>query len=78
MPELIIPNLNPSTLDRLRRRAEASGRSLQAEAELILDSVARAEEDDDAARARADQIFAELADREHPDSAELIRQIRDR
>lgn len=56
MPELIIPNLKPSTLDRLRRRAEASGRSLQAEAELILDSVARAEEDDDAARGRIESL----------------------
>ncbi len=77
MPELLIPNLKSSTLDRLRLLAEASGRSLQAEAEMILDSVARAA-DDDASRERADQILAELSDREYSDSAELIREARDR
>ena len=77
MPDLLIRDLKPTTHDLLRRRAETSGRSLQAEIQMILDSVARAS-DVDAARELADRISARLSGREHPDSAELVREVRDR
>jgi plasmid stability protein len=77
MPDLLIRDLKPSTHELLRRRAETSGRSLQAEVQMILDSAARAS-DVDAARELADRISARLSGREHPDSAGLVREVRDR
>ena len=77
MPDLLIRDLKPSTHELLRRRAETSGRSLQAEVQMILDSAARAS-DVDAARELADRISARLSGREHPDSAALVREVRDR
>ena len=77
MPDLLIRDLKPATHELLRRRAEASGRSLQAEVHVILDSATRAS-DVDAARELADRIVARLSDREHPDSAGLVREVRAR
>jgi plasmid stability protein len=77
MADLLIRDLKPSTHELLRRRAEASGRSLQAEVHSILDSATRAS-DVNAARELADRIAARLSDRQHPDSAELVREVRDR
>jgi plasmid stability protein len=77
MPDILIRDLKPTTHDLLRRRAEASGRSLQAEVQMILDSAARAS-DTEAARQLADRITAHLSGREHPDSADLVREVRDR
>jgi plasmid stability protein len=77
MADLLIRDLKPATHELLRRRAEASGRSLQAEVHSILDSATRAS-DVDAARELADRIAARLSDRQHPDSAELVREVRDR
>ena len=77
MPDILIRDLKPATHELLRRRAEASGRSLQAEIQMILDSAAHAS-DVDAARKLADRIAARLSGREHPDSAELVREVRDR
>jgi plasmid stability protein len=77
MADLLIRDLKPATRELLRRRAEASGRSLQAEVHRILDSVALAS-DLDAARELANRIAATLSDREHPDGAALVREVRDR
>lgn len=77
MPDFLIRDLDPSTLGLLRRRASASGRSLQAEMRRILELAARAS-DEDAARELADRISAELTGRAHADSAVLIREVRDR
>ncbi len=77
MPDLLIRDLNPATHETLRRRAEAAGRSLQAEVHRILDSASRAD-DPAAARELADRIAITLADRIHPDSAEAVRDVRDR
>ncbi len=77
MADLLIRDLNPKTHDLLRRRAESAGRSLQAEVRLILESAARIS-DVDEARKLADEISARLSDRVHPDSAELVRELRDR
>jgi plasmid stability protein len=77
MPDLLIRDLKPATHELLRRRAESSGRSLQAEVHNILDAAARAS-DVVAARELADRIASRLSDREHPDSSELVREVRDR
>jgi hypothetical protein len=78
MPDLLIRDLNPVTHDALRRHhAEATGRSLQVEVHRILDSASKAA-DPAAARELADRIAAALADRDHPDSANAVRAVRDR
>ncbi|WP_435016063.1 FitA-like ribbon-helix-helix domain-containing protein [Tundrisphaera sp. TA3] len=77
MPDVLIRDLDAASHDVLKRRAEASGRSLQAEIRLILEATARAS-DAGAARQHADRIRAQLADRVHPDSSSSVREVRDR
>ena len=77
MPDVLVREIDDRDLELLKQRAEASGRSLQAELKRILELAARAS-DEDAARALAEQVSAALAGRPHPDSADLIRADRDR
>jgi hypothetical protein len=77
MPNVLVREIADRDLELLKRRAEASGRSLQAEMKRILELAARAS-DDDGARALAEQVSAALGGRSHPDSAHLIRADRDR
>jgi plasmid stability protein len=77
MPNVLVRALDARDLELLKRRAQAGGRSLQAELKRILKLAARAA-DEDAARALAEQVNAALARRPHPDSAVLIRKGRDR
>jgi plasmid stability protein len=77
MPDVLVRELDDRDLELLRRRAQASGRSLQAELKRILETAARAS-DDDASRALAEEVSVALAGRPHPDSADLIRADRDR
>jgi hypothetical protein len=77
MPNVLVRDLSERDLELLKRRAESSGRSLQAELKRILELAARAS-DEDAARALAERVSAALAGRSHPHSAALIRKDRDR
>ncbi len=77
MPDLLIRDFDPSTHEGLRRRAEASGRSLPAEVHRILESASRAA-DPASVRELADRIAAALTDRDNPDSAYAVRDLRDR
>jgi plasmid stability protein len=77
MPNVLVREIDDRDLELLKRRAQASGRSLQAELKRILELAARAS-DEDAARALAEQVSAALGGRPHPDSADLIRADRDR
>jgi hypothetical protein len=77
MPNVLVREIDERDLELLKRRARASGRSLQAELKRILELAARAS-DEDAARALAERVSAALAARPHPDSADLIREDRDR
>ena len=43
MSQLLVRNLNPALLERLKVRAKAKGRSLESEARLILESVAESD-----------------------------------
>jgi antitoxin FitA len=77
MANVLVREIDERDLELLKRRALASGRSLQAEMKRILELAARAS-DEDTARALADSVSAALAGRLHPDSADLIRKDRDR
>jgi hypothetical protein len=77
MPNVLVRDIAERDLELLKRRAEACGRSLQAELKRILELAARAS-DEDAARALAERVNAALAGRSHPDSAALVREDRDR
>ncbi len=77
MPNILVREIDDRDLELLKRRAQACGRSLQAELKRILQLAARAS-DEDAARALADQVSAALAGRSHPDSTALVREDRDR
>ena len=77
MAQLLVRDLGKNTVERLkRRRAKRHHRSLQGEVKMILDEAARMSMDD--ARALAEKIRASLAGRAFSDSAELIRQDRER
>lgn len=91
MADLLIQDLDPALHDLLRRRAEAAGRSLQVEVKAILEGAARAADPDaqvkaklareareEAARQEADRIRASFGDRVFSESAEIIRELRDR
>jgi plasmid stability protein len=77
MANVHVREVDDHALEILRRQADASGRSLNAELKRIIEQAARAA-DADAARDLAEQISARLAGRPHPDSAVLVREERDR
>ena len=76
MAQIIVRNLDDFVVERLKARARDNGRSLEAEVRQILEQSAKV----DLAQARqmALEIRARLKGRKFPDSAELIREDRDR
>jgi antitoxin FitA len=77
MGQVLVRGLDDSVIERLRQRAESHNRSLEAELREILEQVSR-QVDVVAARDLADRIRRKLEGRPHSDSAELIREDRDR
>jgi plasmid stability protein len=77
MPNILVRDIDDRGLELLKRRAEATGRSLQAELKRILQLAARAS-DAGAARTLAEQVSATLAGRSHADGAAMVREDRDR
>jgi plasmid stability protein len=75
MPDVLIRDIDESTLAKLKERARGNGRSLGAELKLILEQAAR-RVDMASARALAEQMSRRLADRSHMDSVELLREDR--
>ena len=69
MAQILVRNLDESVVDRLKKRATLNSRSLQSEVKLILEQ---------ASRLVADRIRQQFADRSFSDSADLIREDRDR
>ncbi len=77
MAQLLVRDLDPEVVDRLKRRAHENRRSLQSEVKQILE-VAAAQLTMTQARTAADKIRRSLAGRPHADSVALIREDRDR
>jgi len=74
MPDILIRNLDAAAIARLKGRAKRHHRSLQAEARLVLEQAAGAED----VRAMLAAWKDRLADRQFDGSAALIREDRDR
>ena len=76
MGQLLVRALDDAVID-LERRAESNHRSLEAELRDILEQASR-QADLSKAAELADRIRTKLEGRYHSDSAELIREDRDR
>jgi plasmid stability protein len=78
MSQLIIAEIEEGVLQRLRDQATAHGRTTEAEARAILEDALRRQQTD--VWARVDAIYERLAasGRTFSDSAELLREDRDR
>jgi antitoxin FitA len=76
MPDVLVRDLEPETVEALKGRAEEHGRSLQAELKIILEQAARLRMSD--SRALAAKIRRSLAGGKHSDSAELLGEDRRR
>lgn len=76
MPQMLVRNLDPAVLERLKKRARSNGRSLQKEVKEILEGAAEAY-----TMAEAREITGRwqerFAGRKFADSAALIREDRD-
>lgn len=76
MTQILIRGLSPELVEQLKAQAKRHGRSLQAEAKAIIESSAKM------SAARARRVFIELREslegQVHGDSADLIREDRDR
>jgi antitoxin FitA len=77
MGQVLVRGLDDAVIERLRQRAEGHHRSLEAELREILEQVSR-QLDVVSARELADRIRHRLEGRPHSDSAELIREDRER
>jgi plasmid stability protein len=77
MGQVLVRGLDDAVIERLRQRADSHHRSLEAELRDILEQVSR-QLDVATARDLADRIRRKLEGRLHSDSAELIREDRDR
>lgn len=75
MSQVLVRDLDPDVLERLKRRAANGGRSLQAELKAILEQAARPPSD---VLALAARIRRKLVGKDHSDSAELVARDRER
>jgi plasmid stability protein len=74
MSDILIRDVAPTTLTRLKHRAKRHHRSLQAEAKLLLEQAAGSED----VQGLLDAWQQRFAGRKFASSAELIREDRDR
>ncbi len=77
MPQILVRNLDVATLDRLKARAKAHGRSLQAEVKLILEQSAQQDAATFWTRATALQQSLAASGRAFHDSVDDLREERD-
>ena len=77
MPDVLVRDLDETSLARLKEKAKAHGRSLGAELKMILEQAAQ-QLDMSIARELAERMSRSLEGRRHSDSAELLREDRDR
>ncbi|MFY9823949.1 MAG: TraY domain-containing protein [Thermoanaerobaculia bacterium] len=76
MAQILVRDLSPDIVARLKNRAERNGRSLQGEVKAILESAAKLSMSD--AREVAAQIRQSFQGRMTSDSADLLREDRER
>jgi plasmid stability protein len=76
MSQILVCNLGEETLIRLKNRAKREGRSLKTEVKLILERAVKQEMD--SAQAMLEEYRARFNGHIFSDSAQLIRQDRDR
>ncbi len=76
MAQLLVRELSTDTVERLKHRAQRHGRSLQGEVKIILESAAKLSMAE--TRQIAAQLRQSLEGRIQGDSADLIREDRDR
>ncbi len=75
MTQVLIRNVEPDVVERLRSRAQQNGRSLEAELRRIL---AEAASEGDVLLGQVERVRALFAGRTFGDSAMLLREDRDR
>ena len=76
MAQILVRGLDDDVVERLKQRAKAEGRSLAAEVRLILEDAAKL--DMATARRKLREFQKRFKGRMFSDSAELIREDRDR
>jgi antitoxin FitA len=76
VPQILVRGVDAATVERLKKRARARGRSLQQEVKAILEQAAQALTGEEASRLSA-AWHRRLANRGTSDSALLIREDRD-
>jgi len=76
MAQVIVRELEPDVVERLKLRARANGRSLEAELRVVLRGIARQKTRAEAAQAAA-EFRKELHSRLPTDSVAMIREDRD-
>lgn len=76
MPQLLIRNLDEKTMSNLKERAKRHNRSVQGEVKLILEEYASRPDEEPLAIAERWQSY--FAGRTFSDSADLVRQDRER
>jgi plasmid stability protein len=77
MPDVLVRDVDETALARLKEKAKAHGRSLGVELKFILEQAAK-QLDMLTARELAERMSRSLDGRQHTDSAELLREDRDR
>jgi plasmid stability protein len=79
MAQILVRDLDPATVERLKRRAKNGGRSLQAEVKMILEQAAKdTRADMRSALKRIRALRRGFQGRSFPDSTQLIREDRSR
>jgi antitoxin FitA len=76
MTQMLVRDLDPEILERLKERARSNGRSLQKEVRAILEGAAQTYTMAEA-RALSESWHQRFAERKFSDSADLIREDRD-
>lgn len=79
MAQILVRGLDEKTVERLKTRAKKDGRSLQSEVRHIIEQSAfEAKVDPKTARKISEEFHRKFRDRKFPDTAELIREDRER
>ena len=77
MAQILVRNLEPEVVERLKQRAQSHGRSLQAEVAAILREESQKKSMEES-RVEAERIRRGFGGRRFLDSAEMIREDRER